>query len=50
MHCEIIDRHFNVFFCWNITEKENLKNFFGREGLGTQTSIPVSKTAWIRRY
>ena len=38
MHCEIIDRYFNVFFVKIQLKKENLD---------AQTGIPVSQTAWV---
>ena len=42
MLCEIIDRHFNLFFVEIQHKKENLKVFFGHQCLDPQTRIPVS--------
>ena len=48
MHCEIIDRYFNVFFVEIQLQKENLKKvLFGRQNLGPHTGMPVSQTAYI---
>ena len=47
MHCEIIHRYFNIFFVETSLKKKTWKVLFGRQGLGAQTGIPVSQTAWI---
>ena len=36
MHCEIINRYFNVFFFLNSTEKKKLENYF----LGARVWVP----------
>ena len=46
MHCEIIDRYFNVLFV-EIILKYNCKKL-EKCFLGAQTCIPVSQTDWIR--
>ena len=38
MHCEIIDRHFNVFFIEIRTKKENLKSVFWAPEFGHHSS------------
>ena len=47
MHCEIIDRYLNVFFIEIELKKKTWKVFFGRQSLGAQTGILVSRTTWI---
>ena len=48
MHCEIIDCYFNTFFVETQLKKKTWNVFSRCQSLGTQTSIPVSQTAWIR--
>ena len=50
MHCEIIDRYFNVFLLKYNWKKKTWKVFFGRKSLGAQTGIPVSQTALTRHW
>ena len=40
MHCEIIDRYFNVFLLKNKWKKKIWNDFFGHQSLGAQTGIP----------